>query len=106
MLAELGGVRLLTDPLLRAGILHVRRQIPAPVVEDLRPLDAILISRAHNDHLDRRSLRGLAGDWPVSVPRGCGWILRRMGALDVIELEAGDRMPIGEVVAEAISRGS
>ena len=101
VLAELGGVRLLTDPLLSAGILHVRRRVPSPVIEDLRPLDAILISHTHHDHLDRRSLRALAEECPVIVPRGCAPIARRMGALEVIELEAGDRMPVGEVVVEA-----
>jgi L-ascorbate metabolism protein UlaG (beta-lactamase superfamily) len=102
LLAELAGLRLLTDPLLGPGILHVRRRVPPPVIGDLRPLDAILISHAHHDHLDPRSLRLLAGECPVIVPRGCAATARRGGALAVIELDEGDRVPIGEVVVEAV----
>jgi L-ascorbate metabolism protein UlaG (beta-lactamase superfamily) len=102
VLLELAGLRLLTDPLLRAGILHVRRRVPPPAIEDLHPLDAILISHAHRDHLDRASLRLLAGECPVLVPRGCAAIARRDGALEVIELDEGDRWPVGDVVLEAV----
>lgn len=102
MLVELAGTRLLTDPLLGPGILHVRRQVPAPAVDDLRPLDAILISHAHRDHLDHRSLRILAGECPVIVPRGCAGAVRRGGAREVIEVEAGDRFAVGGVIVEAV----
>ncbi len=102
VLVQLAGVRLLTDPLLGAGILHVRRRVPPPAIEDLRPLDAILISHAHRDHLDHPSLRRLAGLCPVIVPRGAGPAARRGGGLDVIELEEGNRLSVGEVVVEAV----
>ena len=102
VLAELAGVRILTDPLLVPGILHVRRRVPTPVAEDLRPIAAILISHAHRDHLDHRSLRLLAGECPVIVPRGCAVTARRGGAREVIELDEGDRVPVGSVVVEAI----
>jgi L-ascorbate metabolism protein UlaG (beta-lactamase superfamily) len=102
VLAELGGARLLTDPLLGAGILHVRRRVPPPVVEDLEPLTAILISHAHRDHLDHGSLRRLPADCPLIVPRGSGATARRGGARDVIELVAGDRVPVGDITVEAV----
>jgi L-ascorbate metabolism protein UlaG (beta-lactamase superfamily) len=102
VLIELAGTRVLTDPLLGPGILHVRRQVPAPAIEDLRPLDAILISHAHRDHLDHRSLRMLAGDCPVIVPRGCAGTARRGGAREEIELEEGDRLAVGGIVVEAV----
>jgi len=102
VLVRLAGVRLLTDPLLGAGILHVRRRVPTPAIEDLRPLDAILISHGHRDHLDHPSLRRLARLCPVIVPRGAGRAARRAGALEVIELEEGERLSVGEVVVEAI----
>jgi L-ascorbate metabolism protein UlaG (beta-lactamase superfamily) len=102
VLVELAGVRLLTDPLLSGGILHVRRRVPMPAVEDLLPLDGILISHAHRDHLDLSSLRRLAGECPVIVPHGCGALVHRAGAARVIELEEGDRLPVGEVTVEAV----
>ncbi len=100
VLAELADSRLLTDPLLGAGILHVRRQGPPPVVADLEPLTAILVSHAHRDHLDRRSLRRLSTGCPVLAPRGCGVIAG--GAHDVIELVEGDRVPVGNITVEAV----
>ncbi|HEX4008480.1 MAG TPA: MBL fold metallo-hydrolase [Solirubrobacteraceae bacterium] len=102
VLVELRGTRLLTDPLLGAGILHVRRQQPAPAVDDLGPLDAILISHAHRDHLDHRSLSRLAGVCPTVVPRGCASVARRAGAEPVIELDEGERLSIGGLVVEGI----
>jgi L-ascorbate metabolism protein UlaG (beta-lactamase superfamily) len=102
VLVELARLRLLTDPLLGAGIVHVRRQVPVPPIEQLRGLDAILISHAHRDHLDHSSLRLLAASCPVIVPRGCADLAQRGGAAEVIELEPGERFALGDVVVEAV----
>jgi L-ascorbate metabolism protein UlaG (beta-lactamase superfamily) len=103
VLVQLGGRRLLTDPLLGAGILHVRRRVPRPALDDLRPLDAILISHAHLDHLDHRSLRRLSGECRVIVPRGCASLVRRGGDFEVVtELGAGDRVTLGDIVVEGV----
>lgn len=102
VLIQLAGVRLLTDPLLSGGILHVRRRVPAPVLADLRPLDAVLISHAHRDHLDLGSLRRLAGLCPVIVPRGTASTLRRIGAREVVELGEGERIRVGGILVEAV----
>jgi L-ascorbate metabolism protein UlaG (beta-lactamase superfamily) len=102
VLIELAGRRFLTDPLLSAGILHVRRRHPAPSVEELLPLDAILISHAHRDHLDLRSLSRLDASCPAVVPRGCGSLVRRAGAQEVTELDEGARISVAGVVVEGI----
>jgi L-ascorbate metabolism protein UlaG (beta-lactamase superfamily) len=103
VLLQLAGRRILTDPLLASGILHVRRRAPAPALEDLQSLDAILISHGHRDHLDRRSLLRLpAGDCPVVVPRGCAGAARRGGAVNVEELDEGARVAVAGTVVEGI----
>lgn len=102
VLIELSGTRLLTDPLLGSGVFHVRRRVPSPDLADLEHLDAIVVSHAHRDHLDHRSLSLLSGMCPVIVPRGCAATARRGGARDVIEVDEGDRVPIGPVVVEAV----
>ena len=56
-LVDLDGVRLLTDPLLRNRVAHLRRHVPPPAAEALRDLDAVLLTHLHRDHLDLPSLR-------------------------------------------------
>jgi L-ascorbate metabolism protein UlaG (beta-lactamase superfamily) len=102
VLVELGGLRLLTDPFLSSRSFHVRRRVSAPPVKDLRPLDAILISHAHRDHLDLRSLRRLAGLSPVILPQGTAHLARRGGCTEVIELRERERVPVGPIVVEAV----
>lgn len=101
VLIELDGIRILTDPVLRARIGPLRRRGPAPSGEDLGPVDAVLISHAHPDHFDRASLRKVQGDPIVVVPRGlAGAAVRRRN--DVREMSVGDRTEIGGVVVSAI----
>jgi L-ascorbate metabolism protein UlaG (beta-lactamase superfamily) len=102
LLVEMGGVRLLTDPLLRDGIAHVRRRVPLPRVEDLLPVDAVLISHAHADHLDPMSLRLIARGRRVIAPPGNAGILRRAGVHDAVELDVGGRTQVGDVTVEAV----
>lgn len=94
VLLELGGVRLLTDPLLRSRLGHLRRHGPAPAAGVTQDLDAVLISHLHRDHLDLPSLRRLDPAVPLLVPRGAGAFLRRMGFYELFELSPGDVVPL------------
>jgi L-ascorbate metabolism protein UlaG (beta-lactamase superfamily) len=102
VLLEQGGARMLTDPLVRSGIAHVRRRVPVPDLEELRELDAILISHAHADHLDIASLKRLEHRGPVVAPRGCAGMLVRAGLPEVIEMDAGERSTIAGIEIEAV----
>jgi L-ascorbate metabolism protein UlaG (beta-lactamase superfamily) len=101
VLIEAGGTRLLTDPLLRRRVAHLRRVVPVPPVPRLTSSDAVLISHAHLDHLDLPSLRRLPPSVPVVVPRGWAKLIRRAGLRDVTEVEIGDRSAIGALEVEA-----
>ena len=35
-------------------------------------IDLVLVTHAHFDHLDRRTLRAVAANQPIVVPFGCG----------------------------------
>ncbi len=59
VLIELDGLRVLTDPVLRPRIGHLRRTVPDPDPEHAASIDLVLVSHAHHDHLDRGSLRRL-----------------------------------------------
>jgi L-ascorbate metabolism protein UlaG (beta-lactamase superfamily) len=94
-LIELDGVALLTDPLLRDRVGHVRRIAPA-IAEPPRP-DAILLSHAHRDHLDLPSLSRLPRDVPVFAPAAVTEVLRRDARSAVTSLVPGDRARVGPV---------
>jgi L-ascorbate metabolism protein UlaG (beta-lactamase superfamily) len=101
VLVEAGGARLLTDPVLRSRVAHLRRHGPAP--GDPEGIDAVLLSHLHRDHADAPSLRRVARDVPVLVPRGAGDLVRRIGPRDVRELAAGDRVELeGGVTVRAV----
>ena len=90
VLIELDGVRLLTDPLLRDRVAHLRRQVPPLDPAVYAGIDAVLISHLHHDHLDLASLRLLGLEIPLLVPAGAGELLRRHGFSDVTELSVGE----------------
>jgi L-ascorbate metabolism protein UlaG (beta-lactamase superfamily) len=102
VLVEMAGVRVLTDPVLRERIAHIRRQVPMAPVDDLLPLDAILISHAHADHLDVPSLRRVGSDCMVIAPDGCAPILRRAGVGEAVEMTVGATHRVGSVRVEAL----
>jgi L-ascorbate metabolism protein UlaG (beta-lactamase superfamily) len=97
VLVELDGIRLLTDPVLRGRIAHLRRRGPEPDPDVARRIDAVLISHLHHDHLDLPSLRRLEAAVPLAVPRGAGDFLHRAGFSRVIELAPGEVTTVGEI---------
>ena len=101
VLAELDGVRLLTDPLLRDRVAHLRRRVPPPAADALRDLDAVLITHLHRDHLDLPSLRRVARAVPLVVPRGAGRLLLRRGFDAVREVAPGDEIALGPLTVRA-----
>lgn len=79
VLVEIDGVRLLTDPLLGAGLGPLRRVGPTPDPGAIGDVDAILVSHAHPDHFDLDSLRRVNGEPLLIVPVGLGRAARRAG---------------------------
>lgn len=102
VLIELERVRLLTDPLLRGGVAHLRRQ--APLVEEgvFADPDAVLISHMHHDHLDLASLRRLGHKTPLIVPTGAGTWLRSRGFAATTELSVGEAARVGALTVTAV----
>lgn len=102
VLIELGGARLLTDPVLRPRLMHLRRHARPAAEHVLRNLDGILISHLHGDHYDTRSLRLLERSTPIVVPRGAGRLARSGGFSEVIEVEAGDEVELAGARVRAV----
>ena len=97
VLIEASGARLLTDPVLRPRVAHLRRH--AQPAGEVGELDAILLSHLHRDHLDLPTLRDL--DAPLVVPRGAASAVRSLRR-DVHELSAGESLTIGGVEIRAV----
>ncbi len=101
VLVDLDGVRLLTDPLLRNRVAHLRRAVKVDPAA-LRGVDAVLISHLHYDHLDLPSLQRLGREMPVVAPRGAGALIRRKaGVKNVLELSVGEQIEVGAVTVRA-----
>jgi L-ascorbate metabolism protein UlaG (beta-lactamase superfamily) len=96
VLIEVAGARLLTDPVLRPRVAHLKRHGAA--VEEPADLDAILLSHLHRDHLDLPTLRRLEA--PLVVPRGAASAVRSLGRA-VHELSAGEELTVGGAVVRA-----
>jgi L-ascorbate metabolism protein UlaG (beta-lactamase superfamily) len=100
VLLELEGVRLLTDPVGRGRVFHLRR-VGEALRFDPRFVDAVLISHVHYDHLDVPSLQPLMRSSQFIVPRGAGSWLRRRGFSHVVEVEPGDERQIRSATVRA-----
>ena len=101
VLVDLDGVRLLTDPLLRNRVAHLRRTGPVSTRAQ-RGIDAVLVSHAHYDHLDLPSLEKLGKKLPVVVPRGLGGLLRKRRFESILEVEVGETFSIGSLQIRAV----
>ena len=95
-LISYGGFTLLTDPnflhkgqraYLGKGVFSTRRTEPAMQVEDLPPLDAVVLSHLHADHFDRVARRGLPKQTPIITTRAAARTLRRWGFVNAVALE-------------------
>lgn len=97
VLVEMGGARVLTDPVLFDRVTILRRAV-SPLPPDLyRDIDVAVISHLHFDHLDLPSLRLLGPDTQLIVPRGAGRLMRRAGFGNVHELSSGESADFGPV---------
>ncbi len=97
----LDGVRLLTDPVLRTRMGHLRRRRGRVDPEALRGIDTILVSHAHYDHLDIPSLERLGRVTPIVVPRGVGALVRRRSFAHVMEIDEGETISVGALSVTA-----
>lgn len=86
---RIGGLTVLTDPVWSRRIFGTPVRITPVGVrwEDLPPVDAVVISHNHFDHLDAPTLRRLPRRTPFFVPAGLGRWFRRRRFTHVTELD-------------------
>jgi L-ascorbate metabolism protein UlaG (beta-lactamase superfamily) len=109
VLLNIFGTWVITDPALRSrvglrlglGTLGPRRLVqPALRIRELPPLDLVLVSHAHMDHLDRGTLGRLPPRTHVVTSRGNRDLLERFEA--VHELDWGEETHVGGLTIRAI----
>ena len=106
MLIQIGGLNVITDPMWadRASPLRFvgprRRLPPAVELDALPPVDVVVISHDHYDHLDLAAVRHLAEARPETtwlVPLGVGRLIRDAGAQRVHEHAWWEQRSVGAV---------
>jgi L-ascorbate metabolism protein UlaG (beta-lactamase superfamily) len=95
---RLGGQLILTDPIFgRAGGVVRRLSPPGVAAKALPPVDVVLVTHDHHDHLDPGSLRALSDDALYVVPLGNGARLEKLGKRRVVELDWWQTTTAGEL---------
>jgi L-ascorbate metabolism protein UlaG (beta-lactamase superfamily) len=103
---QIAGKNILVDPNFARWIFVLKRlRRPGLRLRDLPPIDAVLVSHAHFDHLHRPSLRAIArltrwhsGKRPVIiVPRHVRDLVSDLGFARIIELEWWEKVQLGNV---------
>jgi L-ascorbate metabolism protein UlaG (beta-lactamase superfamily) len=97
---EIDGVTLLTDPVLRPRIAHLKHH-HSHLAETVPAPDAVLISHLHQDHLDFPSLYQLGTDVRIIAPIGSHKLLRRHGFRNIAVLEPNETVSVGTVEVRA-----
>jgi L-ascorbate metabolism protein UlaG (beta-lactamase superfamily) len=106
VLLRVAGMTILTDPVmsnrigLGMGILTAgpRRFVaPALTLRQLPPIDLILVSHAHYDHLDRPTLAQLPKDVPVVTSPHTRDLLDDLRFRNVTELRWGDQLSVSQL---------
>lgn len=101
-LLQKGGLNIVTDPVW-AGRMGLEKRLAPPgiAMDELPPIDVILLSHSHYDHMDIPSLKKLKrrslAEPLLLVPAGLAGSLRKKGFTKVEELEWWEYRRIGDV---------
>jgi len=89
-------VNVLIDPIWSMWLKVIKRlKQPGFHIHHLPSIDFVLVTHAHFDHLDRRTLRRVAADQPIVVPVGVGNLVHRLGFKIVHELDEWQTIELG-----------
>lgn len=98
-LLTLGGKRILTDPVLgqRVGLIE-RLSAPGITIEQLPPIDIVLVTHNHRDHLDPWTIKRIGNGPTYVVPQGNRQLISSMvKSAKIIELDWWETTSIGSV---------
>lgn len=97
-LVQMAGMNILIDPIWSMWIKGIKRlKTPGLHLHELPMIDLVLVTHAHFDHLDRRTLRAVAANQPIVVPFGVGNLVHDLGFERVHELDYWDTFQHSEL---------
>jgi len=97
-LLQVGGLNLLIDPNWAKWLKVIKRlRHPGLHLHELPNIDLVLVTHAHFDHLDRKTLRNVAADQPIVVPFEVGNLVHDLGFHSVHELHYWESYEYGPV---------
>src|SRR4051794_30692199 len=102
VLLAIGGLRILTDPVLGRRTFVLRRLVAAPNSELAEDVDVVLVSHAHADHLDLPSVRSVRPAGVILAPSAAARSLRRHAGAAVREATAGSSFELRGVTVETV----
>ena len=103
-LITMNGINIIADPIFsRHVFFFVWRRGGVPMkVEELPPIDLILISHGHYDHLDLPTIRKLPREIPVITPPGLRTVLKWARRKRVVTLREWESHHADEVTVTAV----
>ncbi len=95
---QLNGLTIVTDPVW-ANRMGTAKRLTAPgiPIEEMPPVDVVLISHGHYDHLHFSSIRKLKGNPRFFVPAGLGRLFLQKGYSNVVECSWWDTVAHNDV---------
>ena len=70
---------------------------PGMEIRDLPAIDLVLVTHAHFDHLDRKTLRAVASDQSIIVPEHVGGLVHGLGFRHIHELRHWESFELGSL---------
>jgi L-ascorbate metabolism protein UlaG (beta-lactamase superfamily) len=95
-LLQFGSHNVLVDPNWARWLKVIKRlKMPGLHLHELPDIDLVLVTHAHFDHLDRRTLRKVASNQPIVVPFEVGNLVHDLGFRSVHELGYWESFKLG-----------
>jgi N-acyl-phosphatidylethanolamine-hydrolysing phospholipase D len=111
VLLQIGAMNVLTDPMWSERASPIswagpRRLVPPAIpLTSLPPLDVVVLSHDHYDHLDAATIRALARAHPAArwvAPLGVGELLTNLGVPQVVELDWWQSTNAADTIVTAV----
>lgn len=96
-LVQFEGLNALIDPNFANWLFLLKRlKRPGLRIQDLPPIDLVLLTHAHFDHFHKPTLRRLPSARIAVMPWGCGGLAKRLGFERIVELQWWESFGAGD----------